>query len=120
MNAMSIPSILIVDDEPAVLLTTRLILQSEGYAVAGASTSHEAVQLLKGIAFDLLLLDCIPGNGWLAAEARRIHPHIKIAICSGNPDPSTRPPADDVIEKPMPAPDFLRRVAMLLDHPGAA
>ena len=50
-----------------------------------------------------LILNLAVGGGW-----------------PGNPDPSTRPPADDVIEKPMPAPDFLRRVAMLLDHPGAA
>lgn len=111
--------ILVVDDEPAVLHSTKLVLQSEGYTVAGAATSKEALQLLGALSFDLLLLDCIPGNDRIEQEARRVNPRMKIAICSGSPDLGARPPADDVIQEPMPAPEFLGRVARLL-HPSNA
>ena len=120
MKVTPVPLILIVDDEPAVLYTTKLILQSKGYTVAGVATSQEALQLLKAVYFDLLLLDCIPGNARVAQEGRRINPGMRIAICSGNPDRYAQPPADDVIEKPIPAIDLLQRVATLLRHSGAA
>ena len=49
--------ILVVDDEPNVLLTYRLILQQQGYEVSAALTSEEARQALKDKEIDLLLCD---------------------------------------------------------------
>ncbi|MEO8725143.1 MAG: response regulator, partial [Acidobacteriaceae bacterium] len=50
-------AILIVDDEPSVLLTYRLILEKKGYAVRTAETSTDALRLLSACKFDLLLCD---------------------------------------------------------------
>ncbi len=49
--------ILVVDDEPNVLVTYRLILQQQGYEVSAALSSQEARQLLSDKQIDLLLCD---------------------------------------------------------------
>jgi DNA-binding NtrC family response regulator len=53
---VSKPHILVVDDEPNVLVTYRLILQQQGYEVSAAISSEEARNTLqRGV--DLLLCD---------------------------------------------------------------
>ncbi len=51
------PHILVVDDEPNVLVTYRLILQQQGYEVSAALSSDEAREALSGKQIDLLLCD---------------------------------------------------------------
>jgi DNA-binding NtrC family response regulator len=50
-------NILVVDDEPNVLLTYRLILQQQGYAVSAALSSEEARKAIRNEDIDLLLCD---------------------------------------------------------------
>ncbi len=49
--------ILVVDDEPSVLATYRMLLEDEGYDVGTALTSAEARGKLKQEAFDLMMCD---------------------------------------------------------------
>jgi DNA-binding NtrC family response regulator len=49
--------ILVVDDEPNVLVTYRLILQQQGYEVTAALSSDEARKALAEENIDLLLCD---------------------------------------------------------------
>lgn len=49
--------ILVVDDEPNVLVTYRLILQQQGYEVSAALSSEEARKTLAEREIDLLLCD---------------------------------------------------------------
>jgi DNA-binding NtrC family response regulator len=49
--------ILVVDDEPSVLLTYGAILKKHGYAAMTAISSVEACELLDNHEFDLLLCD---------------------------------------------------------------
>lgn len=51
------PHILVVDDEPNVLVTYRLILQQQGYEVSAAISSDEARNALQKGGVDLLLCD---------------------------------------------------------------
>jgi DNA-binding NtrC family response regulator len=51
------PSILVVDDERAVLTTYGLILSKKGYEVETAISSVEAIQALERRDFDLMLCD---------------------------------------------------------------
>lgn len=51
------PHILVVDDEPNVLVTYRLILQQQGYMVSAAISSEEARNCLQKGGVDLLLCD---------------------------------------------------------------
>ncbi|HYG79559.1 MAG TPA: response regulator, partial [Pyrinomonadaceae bacterium] len=47
----------VVDDEESLRITTAAILEQEGYAVETASSGNEAVALLSGAEFDLVLTD---------------------------------------------------------------
>mgnify|MGYP001121474039 CR=1 FL=1 len=79
-------SILIVDDEPALLDLTTEILESHGYLVYRAESAKEALELLKKQSVDLLISDVVmPGmNGYqLAAEVSKLYPAIKIQMVSG-------------------------------------
>jgi len=49
--------ILVVDDEPSVLTTYRMILEQKGYQVVAASSSGEARNALVSQKLDLLLCD---------------------------------------------------------------
>ncbi len=50
-------TVLVVDDEPSVLLTYRMILEQQGYNVMTAASSAEAMQALHEHSVDLLLCD---------------------------------------------------------------
>lgn len=48
---------LVVEDDDAILMLVRRVLEREGFNVEGTKTSTDAIQLLRTIAYDLLLLD---------------------------------------------------------------
>jgi len=50
-------SILVVDDDPDVVETTKIVLESAGYNVMSASNTREATELLDRTTPDLILLD---------------------------------------------------------------
>lgn len=54
---MSNVEILVVDDEPNVLVTYRLILQQQGFHVNAAISSEEARHYIDSLKIDLLLCD---------------------------------------------------------------
>jgi DNA-binding NtrC family response regulator len=58
------PTILVVDDEPSVLLTYSVILRQNGYDVTGVASAREAKLALEEQRFDVLVCD-------LALEASR-------------------------------------------------
>ncbi len=49
--------VLVVDDEPSVLVTYRLILEQEGYDVVACGTSREAIAAVRKQKFDVVLCD---------------------------------------------------------------
>lgn len=49
--------VLVVDDEPSVLLTYRLILEQQGYKVTASISSKEAIAAIEKDAMDLLICD---------------------------------------------------------------
>ena len=49
--------VLVVDDEAAVLLTYRLILERQGYEVVACGTSKAAIQAMEQQRFDVVLCD---------------------------------------------------------------
>jgi len=79
-------SILVVDDEVALLLISEEILVAAGYRVVTAKSAESALEKLETSTFDLLLSDVImPGkSGYaLATEAREKYPDMKIQLVSG-------------------------------------
>jgi CheY-like chemotaxis protein len=49
--------VLVVDDEPSVLFTYRLILEQEGYQTTAVASAREAIEKLQSNTFDILLCD---------------------------------------------------------------
>lgn len=69
-------SILIVDDEPDVLMLCRVNLEFEGYNVVEAHGGEEAVEIVRRGDIDLVLLDVMmPGmDGWEVLSSIRRNP----------------------------------------------
>lgn len=80
------PNILLVDDEPSVLLTVRAILEQEGYAVDAVPSGTEAIQAIRERHFDLVLTDLkmksIDGLAVLA-EVRKSSPSTVTLMMTG-------------------------------------
>ena len=80
--------ILVVDDDPAVQLTIRLVLERAGHSVDVASDGREGVAMFEAGEFDLLCLDVfMPGMDGLETM-RHIHqrrPGVPIIVISGRP-----------------------------------
>lgn len=85
------PKLLVVDDEPNVALTLRLIFERDGYQVATAASCAEALALLSnGAAFDAIITDLNmegPNVGLeVARAALELHPRPMVIICTGYAD----------------------------------
>lgn len=97
---MTMPTILVADDEPDVLETLSYRLSREGYSVVTATDGVEALGAARAHQPDLALLDVMMPreNGYRVArtlredERRGVYPHgLKIALLtardlSGEPD----------------------------------
>ena len=84
-------SVLLVEDDPAVRRTIRLVLEDFGYRVAEASDGQGALEMMrKGMKVDLVCTDLVmPGNlnGWqLALDIWQRTPAQKILFCTGYSD----------------------------------
>lgn len=109
---------LVVDDEPSVLMTYRLILEKRDCAVHTAETSSQAKQLLQQHRYDLLLCDYSleqEHTGFeVIQEARRINPAIAAVLLTGYASKETveRAQADNVsvLFKPIDINEFFRTV----------
>jgi PAS domain S-box-containing protein len=83
-------TVLIVEDEPAVLEVASDIFDSLGYDVVTATDANEAIKVLDGNpAIDILFSDVIMPNGMngveLSRKAREMRSDLKILLASGYP-----------------------------------
>lgn len=101
--------ILFADDEPSIRMTLPAILQQEGFQVSAAATVAEALALINGESFDVLLADLNigeRGDGFtLISAMRRSQPQAVTLILTGYPDFETalqaiRNQVDDYLTKP--------------------
>ncbi|HLZ04660.1 MAG TPA: response regulator [Bradyrhizobium sp.] len=80
--------ILVVDDDPAVQITIRLLLERAGHGVVVASDGQKGVAAFENGDFDLLFLDIfMPGMDGIETM-RHIHrqrPEVPIIVISGRP-----------------------------------
>jgi CheY-like chemotaxis protein len=79
--------VLAVDDEPALGRLLTQLLQVDGHQVVVATSGEQALELLTGQPFDLVISDVGMGagmNGWeLAGRTLARHPSIRFALATG-------------------------------------
>jgi CheY-like chemotaxis protein len=85
--------VLVVEDEPDLLLLARLMLEQSGYTVIEARGGEEAVELAEKPNVDAVLLDLrMPGmDGWAVLEELRASGTISrlpVIVLSAHADPS--------------------------------
>ena len=115
-------TILIVDDEPALIALTKEILTSNGYNVLTAESGLQALEILKNNTVDLVLSDVIMPDmdGYqLANKIKNIYPNIKIQMASGFSDvEDSESPNDalhnDRLQKPYKTSALLKKIYTLL------
>ncbi|WP_439372482.1 response regulator [Bradyrhizobium sp. PMVTL-01] len=99
-------NILIVDDDPAVQITVRLLLERAGHHVTVAGDGHKGLALFEASPFDLLFLDIfMPAMDGLETmrHIRALAPGTPIIVVSG------RSITPDVYAEP----DFLKMATRL-------
>jgi len=88
LKEIFVAKILVVDDDPAVQLTIRLVLERAGHSVDVAGDGRKGLAKFEAGDFDLLCLDVfMPGMDGLETM-RHIHqsrPRIPIIVISGRP-----------------------------------
>jgi DNA-binding NtrC family response regulator len=93
-------SILVIDDDRAVLATIKILLERAGHAVEGVDNSRTGLQLLGAQSFDLLIVDIfMPGmDGFetmkLVHESR---PQMPIIVISGQQFSYSSEPTPDFL-----------------------
>lgn len=118
--------ILLVDDDPHIRSMLRRSLQFEGYEVREASDGAEALQLLREMEFDLLLLDIMlpKVDGWeVCSEVRKWNESLPILMLTAKDELENRVQgfdlgADDYVVKPFELEELLARIRALLRRSG--
>ena len=115
------PHLLVVDDDERLRALLTRYLGTNGYRVTAASGAGEARQLMKSMAFDLLILDVMmPGESGLdLTRSVRSGSQIPILMLTARGEPTDRIAglelgADDYLPKPFEPRELLLRVGSLL------
>jgi two-component system KDP operon response regulator KdpE len=122
---MTSPNILVVDDEPQIRRVLRSTLSFRGYTISEAASGEEALERIRKLKPDLILLDVnLPGMSGVEAcrEIRRFTdaPIIILTVRSAERDKvmALDAGADDYVTKPFGIEELLARVrASLRRHP---
>ena len=109
-------TILLVDDEPRLRLSTHRMLTSGGFQVISAATASEALQIYaaQGEHINLVLTD-MHLTDWrgheLAARLREVKPDLRIVFMSGDSRESKNAGSDPFIVKPFSKRELLEEIS---------
>jgi DNA-binding response OmpR family regulator len=121
---------LVVEDEPHIRDLVSLHLSLNGIAADGAATGPDALSLIRGTAYDLVVLDLmLPGvDGVTICRAIRREPlnaDVPILMLTARREEADKvvgleSGADDYLTKPFGIQEFIARVRALLRRPRAS
>lgn len=101
------PTLLLVENEPALLEGLRYAIEVAGYTVLSANSSESAIRICEKHAGRIDILVCDVQMGGLtgfevAAIAKSIHPNLIVILMSGSPRNTSkqRIVANEFLEKP--------------------
>jgi DNA-binding response OmpR family regulator len=118
--------ILIVDDEPSIVVPIQFLMEQQGYNVIIAENGHDALDMIYKYIPDLILLDImLPGiDGYEVCEIVRLNPKLRdikiifltakgreVEIAKG-----LALGADAYITKPFSNADLVAKVKTVLDN----
>jgi DNA-binding response OmpR family regulator len=115
-------SILIVEDEPHIVMGMQDALEFEGYEVAAASTGQEGMALARQLKPDVVLLDLmLPDvNGYqVCEEIRRNNPSMPIIMLTARSQETDKirgldAGADDYVTKPFSIAELTARIRAIV------
>lgn len=115
------PHILVVDDDQKIRALLGKFLRGNGYRVTQASDAQTARSFMRGLAFDLVLLDVMmPGESGLslARDLKATRP-VPICMLTALADPQDRisgleAGVDDYVSKPFEPRELLLRIRNIL------
>jgi DNA-binding response OmpR family regulator len=118
--------ILVVDDEPSIVLSLEFLMKEAGYAVRVAADGEAALEAIAAAPPDLVLLDVnLPKrNGYEVCEAVRANPAwkaVRIVMLTAKGREVERQKglamgADDYVTKPFSTHEVVQKVRALLEH----
>jgi len=118
------PKILIVDDEPQICDSLKILLSRQGYEITTANSGKKALEILESSSFDILLLDMVIPD----LSGFEIMDHINssgydllIIVITGNASiesavKALKKGAYDYLRKPFEYEELLRRVGNALNQ----
>jgi DNA-binding response OmpR family regulator len=116
--------ILVVDDEPSIVLSLEFLMKQAGYAVRTATDGDAALQAIRDTPPDLVLLDVnLPKrNGYEVCEAVRANPawkSVRIIMLTAKGRDVERQKglamgADDYVTKPFSTQEVVQKVRAML------
>ncbi|KAA3626370.1 MAG: response regulator [Proteobacteria bacterium] len=117
--------ILVVDDEPNIVLSLEFLMKKEGYGVRTASNGEEAMQIIRESKPDLVLLDVMMPrmDGYEVCQTVRSDPQLNdmlILMLTAKGREVEREKglalgADDYVTKPFATRDLVEKVRLLLE-----
>jgi DNA-binding response OmpR family regulator len=118
--------ILIVDDEPGVVVALQFLMEKEGYTVMVAKNGEDALELIYKYKHDLVLLDImLPGiDGYEVCEIIRLNPayrKVKVLFLTAKGREveiakGMALGADDYITKPFSNKELIAKVKAILKN----
>jgi len=117
--------ILLVDDEPSILLSLEFLMEQEGYDVQTATDGDEALQAVSEKLPDLILLDIMmpKRDGFEVCQTIRANPEwkeTKIILLTAkgrevDQEKGLALGADDYVTKPFATQELVKKVKMVLE-----
>ena len=122
--ARAVPTILVVDDNKAVLDFLLLLLSKNALTAIGASSGSECLQVVRSQPVDLIILDVmmpVMDGLEVCRELKKFAPEVPVILLTARDDMTTRAAAMDLgvsefIAKPVNNRDLLSRVRTQLSN----
>lgn len=120
-------NLLIVDDEPSVALTLKLIFQREGFAVVTAASCAEALGMLDSGRFDAVITDLNMEREDIGLEvvqaAQQLQPRPVVVVCTGyanleNSSKALQMKIDYLATKPVDLEELIGAMQLMLQRRG--
>jgi diguanylate cyclase (GGDEF)-like protein len=111
-------SILIVDDDAAILKFMKIVLEMEGYECETSLSSQAALELIQSAPFDIMITDIVmPGMSGLelTGKAKGVRPNMPVIVTTGfvdnlSYDKAIEAGASDFIKKPFSEKELIARI----------